>query len=56
MAGVKHRIGLGTIGPSIPGKNDITAKTPVGTDDIFTADSTMVTADSTVHYANGGYP
>ncbi len=55
MADVRHRIGLGTVGTSITGKNDINAVTPVTTTDVLTADSTKVTADSTLVDATGQY-
>lgn len=56
MANVKHRIGLGTVGNAIPNQNDITAKKPVETEAILTADRTNFTADSTVKTADGSYP
>lgn len=54
MGDVKYRIGLGTVGNSQTGKNDITAKRPVDQDEIITADNEQrFTADSTVHFADG---
>ncbi len=56
MSNVRHRLGLGTVGNALAGKNDINAAAPLNTAKILTADSDKLTADSTVYYASGVYP
>lgn len=48
MGEVRHRIGLGTVGSAITGKNDITAKGTIVLTPPFTFDSTVIKMDSTV--------